>query len=85
MTSAIISLVVVLGVVAIVCLLRERGFKFIGLAPHQVHFPGPSALPFFGNLLELRNGHVRTLAQWGDTFGPIIRIVIGDRETFNAR
>ncbi|VDC06288.1 unnamed protein product [Peniophora sp. CBMAI 1063] len=79
-TIAINALVVALGLVVTLRLLKGRGLQCIGLAPHQVLFPGPSTVPFFGNLLELRHGHARCLARWADTFGPIMRIVLGDRE-----
>ncbi|KZV69622.1 cytochrome P450 [Peniophora sp. CONT] len=80
MSATVICLVTLLCAVITLRVLEERGLKCIGIAPYQVHFPGPTALPFFGNLLELRKGHARTLARWADAFGPIIRIVIGDRE-----
>ncbi|KZV60724.1 putative cytochrome P450 phenylacetate 2-hydroxylase [Peniophora sp. CONT] len=89
MSTIAISLVALLCLAVALRILEERGLKCIGLAPHQVKFPGPSPVPFFGNFLELRNGHARTFMRWADKFGPIIRIVIGDREavilnTYNA-
>ena len=42
-----------LGIVLLATLVAERGIKSIGLAPHKVKFPGPKALPFFGNFLEV--------------------------------
>ena len=29
---------------------------------------------------KLRNGHARTFVKWAEKFGPIMRIVVGDRE-----
>ena len=40
------------GVVLLALLLARRGLQSIGLAPHKINFPGPKALPFFGNFLE---------------------------------
>lgn len=53
MTELSIAFASLLGVVLLATLLADRGIKSIGLAPHKVKFPGPKALPFFGNFLEV--------------------------------
>lgn len=53
MTVLSIAFASLLGVVLLATLLAERGIKSIGIAPHKVKFPGPKALPFFGNFLEV--------------------------------
>jgi hypothetical protein len=77
LSAAFVSL---LGLVILATIIAERGIKAVGLAPHKVKFPGPKALPFFGNFLELRSGHARAFISWAEKFGPIMRIVVGDRE-----
>lgn len=54
MSTFAITLVALLGLAVALRILGERGLKCIGLAPHQVKFPGPSTVPFFGNFLEVR-------------------------------
>ncbi|KZV72553.1 putative cytochrome P450 phenylacetate 2-hydroxylase [Peniophora sp. CONT] len=78
-TSAII-LVSCLGLTLAIHYLAEHGLQCIGLAPHRVKLPGPRAVPLLGNFLELRNGHARTFVKWAKKFGPVMRIVLGDRE-----
>ena len=53
MTTLSIAFASLLGLVLVAALVAERGIKAIGLAPHQIKFPGPKALPFFGNFLEV--------------------------------
>lgn len=53
MTFLTVAFASLLGVVLLATLIAERGVKAIGLAPHKVKFPGPKALPFFGNFLEV--------------------------------
>ena len=55
MSTFAISFVAFLFLAVAIRVLEERGIKCIGLAPHQVKFPGPSAVPFFGNFLEVRD------------------------------
>ena len=56
MSFAVIG-VAVLAIVIALRLVEEHGLTLIGLAPHRIYFPGPSAVPFFGNLLEVSHRH----------------------------
>ena len=47
------------GLVVLIRLLGNRGWKHIGLASHRVNLPGPYALPFLGNVLEVLCAYVR--------------------------
>ncbi|KAJ3521316.1 hypothetical protein NM208_g13350 [Fusarium decemcellulare] len=59
------------------------GFTLVGYflsqdrSKHRV--PGPSGLPIFGSIFELRNGHAKMLEKWKNCYGDIFRIWVGNQ------
>ncbi|KAK7045030.1 cytochrome P450 phenylacetate [Favolaschia claudopus] len=53
---------------------------FIKRVSSGVKLPGPRGLPLVGNVLQMRAGHARALAQWTKMYGGMFRLTLGDRE-----
>ncbi|KAF7307885.1 Cytochrome P450 phenylacetate [Mycena kentingensis (nom. inval.)] len=72
----------VLPLLLVGCSLAAAALLVHAFSPtsHRVKLPGPTGLPVFGNLFQMRAGHARSLAQWTNSYGGIFRLSLGERE-----
>lgn len=61
--------------------LQKRHSKLRKLQSKNLkEIPGPRAWPFFGNLLQLKDGPSKQIFKWSQEFGKVFRIKLGNRK-----